>query len=239
MAVLLLWAVAAGCGEGSRDAPQGFVRVPSGAAWLGSRETPDAHPPRRAEFSEFLMGRTPVTVAEYVRHLNEIGPDAPAPRDPAIEFRAGRWRARFGAGRQPVTGVTRADAEEYCRRLSIRCNARARLPTADEWEYAARGGIDGGRYPWGWGDPAGRAPRGAGGPVRVGLYGTNPFGLSDMVGNVYQWCADSTPDGGALACGGSWAERDPRFLRVFHRVRLPSDYRGNDVGFRVLIESER
>jgi len=230
-------AALSGCGGAERDGPRGFARIPAGAAWLGSAETRDTHPPRRAEFAAFRMGRAPVTVAEYVEHLNAIGPEAPAPGDPSVAFRGGRWRAARGAARRPVTGVTRAEAEDYCRRLSIRLNARARLPTADEWEYAARGGIDGGRYPWGWGSPEGRVlPRDAEGVRPVGRFPANPFGLTDLVGHVYQWCADTESDGRAIACGGSWAERDPRFLRVFHRVRFPADYRGHDLGFRVLIE---
>ncbi len=226
----------AGCSAAPRDGPRGFARIPAGAAWLGSAETRDTHPPRRSEFSAFWLGRAPVTIAEYAEHLNEIGAEAPAPGDPGISFRGGRWRPARGAGRRPITGISRAEAEDYCRRLSIRFNVTARLPTADEWEYAARGGIDGGRYPWGWGDPAGRVPQNAAGPVSVGRFPANPFGLRDLVGNIFQWCSDRAPDGRAIACGGSWAERDPRFLRVFHRVRFPADYRGRDMGFRVLIE---
>ncbi len=182
------------------------------------------------------MGRAPVTAAEYVEYLNAAGSEARAPSDPAIEREGDRWRVARGRRSHPVTGLTRADAEAYCDWLGKRLGRRVRLPTADEWEYAARGGIDGGRYPWGWGSFKGRVPLEAEGPAAVGRYPANPFGLTDLVGHVFQWCSDTDAEGRAIACGGSWAERDPKFLRVFHRVPFPADYRGRDMGFRALIE---
>ena len=61
-----------------------------------------------------------------------------------------------------------------------------------------------------------------------------------MAGNLYDWCA-AEPAGSKdrrLACGGSWAERDPRRLEVTHRQDFPADYRGRDVGFRTWRETK-
>jgi len=65
----------------------------------------------------------------------------------------------------------------------------------------------------------------------------NPAGLFHMCGNMAEWCLAGDDDEQAPVMGGSWAERDPRFLRISHRMTLPKDYRDEDVGFRILIES--
>ena len=131
-----------------------------------------------------------------------------------------------------------ADAADYCRWLSEKSGETVRLPTEEEWEFAARGGIRRARYPWGWGSPDGRACYGARAVRRVASFQANPFGLYDMAGNVFEWCGPAVGEQ-APARGGSWAEKDPKFLRVFHRVLFPRDYRDADVGFRVVVEEKR
>lgn len=105
-----------------------------------------------------------------------------------------------GLGEHPVVHVALDDVEAYC------TWAGADLPTEAEWEFAARGGLDGAEFVWGAEDPQetepiantwqGRFPfenRGLDGWARtspVGSFPANGYGLTDMAGNVWQWTAD-------------------------------------------------
>jgi formylglycine-generating enzyme required for sulfatase activity len=128
-----------------------------------------------------------------------------------------------GRDREPVVHVAYEDAIAYA------AWAGRRLPTEAEWEFAARGGLAGGFFPWGdefrpqgrwmantWQGPfptRDTAEDGHAGLAPVGLYPANAYGLHDVAGNVWEWCSDwyrpdtyardSGPDGRAVA-------RDPQ-----------------------------
>ena len=143
------------------------------------------------------------------------------------------WRAPLGPGSSidglashPVVHVAAQDAEAYA------AWAGKALPTEAEWEYAARGGLDGALFTWGdehepGGPPPAKVWRGrfpdenldAGGHPRtapVGSFPANGFGLFDMAGNVWEWTADwySDPHTPADCCGGRDASIDPLNIDV-------------------------
>ena len=191
----------------------------------------------------YEMGRREVGVSEFADYLNGAGV-AEYPETEQIGRRAGGgYAVKPGARRQAAAEVTPAEAEAYCAWRSRQEGRTVRLPTEAEWEHAARGGIDGAPYPWGWGgQPAERARFAAAGPAaRRGAFPANGFGLRDAAGNLYEWCAadPDSPGDRRAARGGSWAERDPDRLRVEHRQEFPADYRGRDVGFRLVRERSR
>ncbi len=145
-------------------------------------------PRRRVHVNAFLIDRYPVTNAEYQRFVEATGRRAP------LNWVGGAYRE--GQGDYPVTGVNWNDANAYAQW------AGKRLPTAEEWEKAARG-TDGRLYPWGneWRDEAcwvddPACPQALARTTPVGAFpeGASPYGVLDLCGNVAEWTAtDSAP----------------------------------------------
>lgn len=168
------------------------IAIPEGDFLFGD-------PPRKVFVSAFSIARHPVTVAEFARFVPS------GYRDRKLWSKQGwAWRTREAIDKprfwgeaewaaylvdsHPVVGVSAYEAEAFARFIG------ARLPTEAEWEKAARG-LDGRKYPWGdeWIDGAsGKRGVGPRSTVPVGTYprGASPFGLLDVVGCVWQWCAD-------------------------------------------------
>jgi formylglycine-generating enzyme required for sulfatase activity len=251
-------------------------------------------PVREVELSPFSIDPTAVTNARFATFVKATGyvteaerygfsyvfggflPPDVAASAPAVAgapwWRAvegAHWRQPEGPGstmgarqQHPVVHVSWDDAQAYCDWSGTR------LPTEAEWEYAARGGLEGRRFPWGdeltvggrhmcntWqgvfpthntGDDgyAGTAP--------VTAYRPNRFGLSNMVGNTWEWCADwfsptfhrtgpyrdpTGPEhgtsrvmrGGSYLCHDSYCNR----YRVAARSSNTPDSSTGNLGFRV------
>lgn len=207
----------------------GWVTVPGGTAVLGSHEE-GAPVPREVRVDSFWMTRTEITVAQFARFLNDTGTDFVSPQ---MLGSAGH-RAPLAA-REPVAYVAYTQAMAYAAWLGAKLNVEASIPQPDEWEYAARGGIHGAPFPWGWADAVGRAAFRLDHWRPVGAYPPNPYKLYDMAGNLAEWCRAGAPASlHAPVRGGSWPERTDRMLRVWKSATLPVEYRDADVGFRVI-----
>jgi formylglycine-generating enzyme required for sulfatase activity len=183
-----------------------------------------------------------------------------------------RWKADHDSGwlnngeKQPVMRVSHADATGYAAWLSAQDGGRAyRLPTEAEWEYACRAGT---ATPFWFGatiTPAqanydgnstyGGGPKGAyrEQTTPLGTFAPNGWGLYDMHGNVWEWCADwkgaypagrvQDPPGpstgsGRVLRGGSWIS-DPDLVRSAYRSANSPDYRGGNNGFRLVLVAPR
>ena len=168
----------------------------------------------------FLVGKYPVTVGQFRLFVSETAYRTVAEGQGwgwVYDKAKKHWTKKSGASwknpgfeiwdDQPVTMICHADAEVFCEWLSKKEGRRYHLPTEAQWEYAARGGQEGRRYPWGDdypdGSKANLADRNSpvpwadftlddhsAGPSPVGSYDPNGFGLYDMVGNVWNFCAD-------------------------------------------------
>jgi formylglycine-generating enzyme required for sulfatase activity len=196
---------------------------------MGSEEGGDNEQPlHRVWVDSFEIGATAVTNADYA-----LFAPPPCRDDP-----------RFNDPSQPVVAVSWTDAMRYCAWLG-----NFRLPTEAEWELAARGGLEGTRYPWG-DDAPDDSLRTLSGPDRVGQRAPNGYGLYDLCENVHEWCADwyaadyyavspprnpQGPESGSRRAsrGGSWRHR-VKVSRCAARSSLPPEFQYKDYGFRVL-----
>ena len=231
-----------------------MVRIPAGSFTMGVPEAEgqrerttddDARPLHKVTIAQpFWMGRFPVTRGEYAAFVADTNYDKDG----------GHWRAPGfdQTDRHPVVNVRPEDADAYAAWLCRKTGQAYRLPSEAEWEYAARAGTTTARF---WGEAF------AGGEIYVHTEDStvpvdgrqpNPFGLHDMLGHVWEWCADpwhdnykGAPTDGSVwstggypasrvARGGSW-NINPRLIRAGFRNGIDYHLRlGPWAGFRVV-----
>jgi formylglycine-generating enzyme required for sulfatase activity len=223
------WQVQRQPGQGRRyverlgDVSLEMVAVPEGVFLMGSPEEEPERldregPQHEVRVPSFFMGRYPVTQGQW-RFVAGL---------PQVEQVLEPEPARFKGEMRPVERVNWWDAVEFCLRLSRYTGREYRLPTEAEWEYACRAGTT---TPFCFGEtltPALANYDGNyvynGGPkgiyreetTEVGTFPANPWGLQDMHGNVWEWCADHWHDNYADAPtdGRAWLTDDDSARRV-------------------------
>lgn len=229
-------------GDRFRDAPElpELVVIEGGAFAMGAspgdgHAYPDEKPRHETMVRTFAMGAYPVTNAEWHAYSVATGrePDADPPAS--------------APGDHPVVRASYRDALAYCAWASRISGAHYRLPSEAEWEFACRAGTT---TPYWFGTEISPAIANVGyesnGTTAVGIFAANPLGLSDMHGNVWEWCQDiwrenysgdrRGDDGRAgrrVFRGGSWASA-PKHARSSNRYGEREDAKARDVGFRVV-----
>jgi formylglycine-generating enzyme required for sulfatase activity len=228
-----------------------MVYIPAGSFMMGSPsgegdddDDDDERPQHQVTFAKpFYMGKYAITQEQWQAVM-------------------GNNPSYFKSGKRPVENVSWDDAVNFCQKLSEKTGKTYRLPSEAEWEYACRVGTTtafhfgetitsdlvnyDGNVPYGW------APKGlyCQETTPVGSFGPNAFGLYDMHGNVWEWCADPWHDNynGAPSDGSSWTTggSDNRVLRggswnlnaansrAASRAYNSPDDRDNHHGFRVV-----
>jgi gamma-glutamyl hercynylcysteine S-oxide synthase len=228
--------------------------------------------PHPVHVDAFYLGATEVTNGQFQAFINENRDWAPsnraalAARGLVTDTYLVEWKndaSPAGALSLPVTSVSWNAAAAYASWLSRRVQSAlpgsvARLPLESEWEWAARGGLRGMPYPLG-GKPGNAVlfQKGIAGPSPVGASEPNAYGLRDMLGNVWEWCADpftlnahllssldprkglqiekSLPDSpDRVVRGGGWANL-PGTDKVYSRGYQPLDWCTPYLGFRVAV----
>jgi len=226
--------------------------IPGGTFQMGSASGyVIERPVHSVTLSAFRMGETPITVAIWREYCAATG--TVLPEDPS-------WGLLDS---HPVVNVSWNDVMGvdgkggFCAWASDIAGFRLTLPTEAQWEYAARGGVAGQEFPWGnsyddfklWCSVKSSPPKTA--PVvRTSNIYRNAFGLTDMVGNVWNWCSDlyapyssvsqtdpigppSTSDNVRCVRGGSWYGNYPDFFRCAIRFRNLPCGRYIILGFRL------
>jgi formylglycine-generating enzyme required for sulfatase activity len=230
--------------------PLEMVAIPGGTFMMGSRAGggyDDERPQHSVNVSPFLLAKYPVTQEQWEAVMGWAPP------------------YRCKGARRPADRISWEDAQAFCERLSQRTGRGYRLPSEAEWEYACRAGTT---TPFYFGETITTnlanyvgehvyrsEPKGVyrHETTEVGSFPPNAFGLYDMHGTVWEWCADAWHSNyvGAPADGGVWESEiasmrvlrggcwhDPPGLcrsaaRLKHLRREGEDY----FGFRVALTS--
>ena len=182
-------------------APEGMVSIPAGEFQMGNNiqwfqdhpwiNVDDELPVHTVYVDAFFMDQHEVTNLEYQQFVRA---NPSWQKDKIDEGFYDRnylkdWQGNAypaGKTRHPVVHVSWYAAMAYAEWVG------KRLPTEAEWEYAARGGLSGKRYPWGDEFERDKANfyKEVGDTTKVGEYPLNGYGLYDMAGNVWEWCLD-------------------------------------------------
>ncbi len=220
-----------------------MMYVSAGEFVMGSNDNDNEKPPHTVYLNSFYIDCYPVTNAEYKKFVDATKHSPPS-----------HWQnGKIPPGKEnhPVVNVSWHDAMAYAQW------AGKRLPTEAEWEKAAS--WDGLKkekrvYPWGDDFDANKcnsSESGIGDTTPVGKYsprGDSFYGVADMAGNVWEWCADwysenyyknsppENPQGPAsgqyrVLRGGSWDD-DSDYVRAAFRFNSEPDDRGGSMGFR-------
>jgi eukaryotic-like serine/threonine-protein kinase len=228
-----------------------MVKVPTGNFMMGSPErekdrVENESPQHQVTLKEFYIGQTEITQSQY----QAIMGDNPS---------------KFKGNNRPVETVDWNQAQEFCRKLSIKTGKTYTLPSESQWEYACRAGTT---TPFSFGatitsnvanyegnydgkESYRNEPKGVNRATTTDVmtFPPNSFGLYDMHGNVWEWCADTwndtyedAPTDGSVWLdespnmvlrGGAWSEK-PEICRSTSRIGNLPEIRVDAFGFRVV-----
>ncbi|MBI4850900.1 MAG: SUMF1/EgtB/PvdO family nonheme iron enzyme [Acidobacteria bacterium] len=234
------------------DKPGTMIEIAGGTFRMGRDEGKDQFgneievqetPAHQITVKSFLIGKYEVTNREYAEFLQAAGYKAPPDWNPANE----------GAADQPVTNIDWADADAYCKWLAKKENKPYRLPTEQEWEFAARGEKSM-LYAWGalWepGIANTKDLTGGSGTLLAVISQAltkdiSPFGIVAMSGNVSEWTSsDATlypgnpnaiEKGLKIARGGNYGNAKAASAATT-RLLNPPTFRDPHFGFRIAMD---
>jgi formylglycine-generating enzyme required for sulfatase activity/serine/threonine protein kinase len=229
---------------GVNDSKAELVQIPGGAFQMGRNDGPPQEQPQHAvTVQSFFMDRTEVTNAEYADFVRDMNYEPPS-----------HWirgRPLAGQERWPVVNVSAVDAQAFAAWRSKRDGVTYRLPTEEEWEFAARSGGEYKSFPWGnaWEEKRAVVKEAATQPVGSYPDGKNRWGVVDLIGNVWEWTSskaslytgtDQIPAANkdwVVVRGGSYAsDPDDRQIPISATYRdwFAPNFRNPNYGFRLV-----
>ena len=222
----------------------------------------DVTPNHTVILNDFYIGIYEVTIKEYMLFAKESDSHYPEWLEVSYEAMEYDYELVSQPDSFPIVGISWEDASAYCKWLSQKSNKNYRLPTEAEWEYAARtGSINGNKLNSmdtsltvtvpdlhlyaNYSDPNNKDQHKE--KSAVGTFLPSKFGLYDIIGNVWEWCADwynsdyyknspkNNPTGPSsgkykVTRGGSYI---CSYLSITNRNFVPPTYRSKNVGFRI------
>jgi len=226
-------------------APTEEILIPAGEFIMGRADSSEELTPHPVKLDAFYIDKYEVTNAQYHAFCEATEQELP------VFWGLDRFRCSLDYPDHPVVGVSQSAAKMYAEWVG------RRLPTEAEWEYAARGGRESLSFDSGDVlDDQGANTKSAelGGPVAVGSFEPNGYGLYDMVGNVREWVADyyaedyftvspvENPQGPektrwrVIKGGGWYSGKSCNMVHV--RNALPGSWSDFNVGFRCARDAE-
>ena len=226
-----------------------MVQIPGGTFKMGRDgmtrpEELNQVPAHSITVASFEMDRTEVTNAEYAQFVTQTNRTAPK-----------HWvngQPVAGTENKPVSFVDLSDAIAFAEWRSKRDSVIYRLPTEEEWEYAARNGAKTDIYPWGsqWADGKAVMGKADSEPEAVGSKadGKNIWGVVDLVGNVWEWTSNELaaypgsnleikkkPGRRIMIRGGSANENHSKIdITSAFRIDVADDTKEKTLGFRLV-----
>lgn len=202
--------------------------VPGGALILGATEEQgkyaedDESPLREVNLRSFKIGETEVTRALWDAVMGSL-PAGNNLSQPEV----------------PVGGINWYDAQRFARRLSELTGRPFRIPSENEWEYAARGGQSSKHFIFSGSNVSSEVgsciyKEDKGKLCSVKSFQPNELGIYDMSGNVWEWVRGTMPDGSTLLRGGSYNSKNTA-CRVSNRQGMTPDVRKNTFGLRLAL----
>jgi len=184
--------------------------------------------------------KTQVSVKDYCLDVNLVSTDQYAEcvkgkkcNENLIKVCDPSTYGQEGKGNLPMICVDFPQAQDYCKAQN------KRLPTTEEWEWAARGGAEGRTYPWGNDAPtdqlcwSGITKRDGPCPISSFPKGANPQGILDLSGNIYQWVTSGNDvvSNARFGRGGSWKDKGDE-VKTSHSFSFKTTYRCGFLGIR-------
>lgn len=193
--------------------------------------TTSVTPPEWHDQPAFFASRREITTDMFCDYINDTERGRKV-YNPLLIFGRGQWKPKPQYFGHPMTGITHAEAEQFCEWLSEKTGWRFQVPNTFHWRAMTQANRPGLRYPWGWQPPPESVVYNQKGPS-PSTRKTPSTPLRQILGNVYEWGEGVSPTH-ALIRGGAWSDKQGAMLDANLEFEQPRGFRSPDIGFRIV-----